>query len=169
MEKPGGARHEVVCLELPDWVTVVALTLADELVLVRQYRYGIDAPSLETPGGIVDPDESPTQAALRELREETGYAPASVESLGIVFANPAIQGNRLHVLLAQGAQRVGEPTFDEHESAETVLVPLAAVKDLLDAGAIGHALSAFALERALRRMVWREAGARSTSEPPAGP
>ena len=64
-------------LESPDWVSVVALTDAEELVLVRLYRHGLRALSLELPAGAVDPgDADPLAAGRRELLEETGHEAA---------------------------------------------------------------------------------------------
>ena len=57
----------------PDWVNVLALTPDARLVLVRQFRFGIDDFSLEIPGGVIETGEDPVAAGLRELREETGY------------------------------------------------------------------------------------------------
>ena len=79
-------EREFVVIEAPDWVNVVALTPDQQLVLVRQFRYGIGEFSLEVPGGIVEPGEDPVVAGLRELREETGFAGASARLLGSVGA-----------------------------------------------------------------------------------
>ena len=69
---PGGPQFDAFTLEMSDWVTVVAMTPDERIVLIRQKRYGVDAVMLETPGGIIDDGEQPMDAALRELREETG-------------------------------------------------------------------------------------------------
>src|SRR5262245_2904302 len=60
--------------EFPPWANVVAVTDADEVVMVRQYRPAIGQVHFEIPAGVVDPsDASPEAAARRELAEETGY------------------------------------------------------------------------------------------------
>jgi len=69
-------------LTLPDYSTVLALTAAKRVVLVRQYRPAVEDYTLELPSGIIDPGESPAEAAKRELLEETGYHAAAVEVLG---------------------------------------------------------------------------------------
>ena len=68
----GPARREAVVLRAPDWVNVIPLLAGGEVVLVRQWRYGTAAPTLEIPGGMVEA-ESEREAAERELLEETGY------------------------------------------------------------------------------------------------
>jgi ADP-ribose pyrophosphatase len=132
-----------------DWVSVAALTRDGLFVLVRQYRYGVDAVTIETPGGIVDPGEEPEAAALRELAEETGYRGGRVEALGSVHPNPALQGNRCHLFLVRDAELAGDPHGDEGESTEPVLLERHDVVAALDGGHITHALAVVTLLRAL--------------------
>ena len=62
-------------INAPDWVNVIALTPDHQLVLVKQFRYGIDNFSVEIRGGVIESAEKIAVAmrAVRELREETGY------------------------------------------------------------------------------------------------
>jgi 8-oxo-dGTP pyrophosphatase MutT (NUDIX family) len=152
----GHPRGDAYTIQCSDWCNVVALTPADELVMVWQYRFGTDAMSLEIPGGVVDPGESPEVAAVRELREETGYVADSLEPLVVVEANPATQNNRCFTFLARGARRAAETAFDAQEEIETVLVPARFAPQLLDEGHVRHSLVHSALER-----FWRLRSAKS--------
>jgi len=144
-----GPRHfDAFCLQMPDWVTVAAFAPGGEAMLVRQHRHGVDALVLETPGGLIDAGETPRAAAIRELREETGFRAGRIESLGWVHPNPAIQDNRLHMVLALDVEHEGDRILDEHEDTEPVLLPQGELRNMLRAGEIRHALSALCLERA---------------------
>ena len=61
-------------IETNDWVNVLAVTCDQEIILVRQFRYGTEEYSLEPPGGVIEKGEDPILAGQRELLEETGYA-----------------------------------------------------------------------------------------------
>jgi ADP-ribose pyrophosphatase YjhB (NUDIX family) len=147
----GRARGDAFTLRFPDWCNVVAVTPDDRLVLVWQYRFGSEALSLEIPGGVIDPRESPQEAARRELREETGYEAESLEPLLTLEANPALQANRCFTFLARNARPTGATGFDAQEELETVLAPAARVADLLDGGQVTHALVHSALEAYWRK------------------
>lgn len=147
-----GSSHARFVLECPDWCNVIAVTAADEVVLVRQFRFGTWADTLEIPGGMVDPGESPAEAAVRELSEETGYVPRELLPLGWVHPNPAFQENRCHTFLALGCAR-GQAHPETDEELEVVLVPRTDIPRLLSDGSITHALviAAFQLETLRRR------------------
>jgi len=150
LENPRTGEHlERVVLETPDWVNVVALTPEGAIVIVKQHRFGADAPTIEIPGGMVDPGEDPLDAAIRELREETGYEAASWTSLGSVSPNPAFQDNTCHHFLAQECcltsmqdQDPGEDIFVETMTQAEMIAAIAS-------GAIQHALVLTALMRVL--------------------
>lgn len=136
---------EFVRIDAADWVVAVAVTPADELVLVRQFRFGTAATSLELPGGVIDRAETPVQAAVRELGEETGFVGRDARVLGWTHPNPAIQGNRNHIVLIEGAERQGQPAWDEHEELATEVWPVADVIGAVVDGRITHALMVNAL------------------------
>jgi len=137
---PGREAGEFVYLDTPDWVNVIALTESSEVVVIAQYRHGIDQVTVEIPGGMVDPGEDPLAAGLRELREETGYGGGAARLLGSVSPNPAIMNNRCHTVLVEGVARVAEPAPEEHEEILVRTVPLAEVPAMIRDGVIHHAL-----------------------------
>jgi len=136
-----GEEHDFFVLEARDWVNIIPVTDAGEVVLIRQYRHGIEDFTLEIPGGMVDDtDASPQVAAAREMREETGYGSDDIVPLGSIHPNPAIQANQCHTFLARGAEKRGTPQFEGTEEIEVVLEPLSRVPELIGTGVISHAL-----------------------------
>ena len=133
-------EQEFVVINAPDWVNVVALTPDGHLVLVRQFRYGINAFSLEIPGGVIDAGEDPVTAGVRELREESGYVGTSARLLGSVHPNPAVQSNRCHLVLVEGARPEATLDWDPDEEFEILTKPVDEVLALAAAGAITHAM-----------------------------
>lgn len=134
------AEHTFFVIECPDWVNVIALTKEKDVVLIEQYRQGIEEITLEIPGGMIDADENHEDAAKRELLEETGYSSNKIVYLGKSRPNPAIQNNWMHHYLALDCEKTGETDFDEHESVITKLVRLDKIESLITSGAITHSL-----------------------------
>jgi ADP-ribose pyrophosphatase len=147
----GRDRGDAFIMRCRDWCNVLAITPNDEVVLIWQYRFGSDAMSLEIPGGVIDAGETPEHAALRELREETGYEAERVEPLVVVEPNPAMQDNRFHAFVARGARPTAVTKFDAMEELETVLLPLSRLEALLDGGQVTHSLVHVTLETYLRK------------------
>ena len=141
--------HEFFILESRDWVNVIPLTPADEVVLVRQYRHGTREVTLEIPGGLVESNDSPEEAACRELREETGYVAREMVSLGAVDPNPAFLNNRCYTFLARDVALTGDQQQDEKEDIEVVLKPVHELPRLIQKGEITHSLVVAAFFRFL--------------------
>jgi ADP-ribose pyrophosphatase len=140
-----GSEHTFHVAESPEGVTVLALTAAGELVLVQQFRNPLWGLTLETPSGVVDPGERPEDAALRELREETGFVAKRVRRLGTLTLNPSWQTTRVHVLLAEDARRRAEREQDSAEDIRIRCLPLAEVRERVRLGEIDSAVALAAL------------------------
>ncbi len=135
-----GTHHDFFVLDAPDWVNVVAVTEANEIVLIEQFRHGTAEVTLEIPGGMIDDGEDATAAAVRELLEETGYAPERIEPIGTVEPNPAIQANRCTTFFAWNCKKVAETRFDTTEECALRLEPATRAEELVRNGEIRHAL-----------------------------
>ena len=143
-----GGALEYFVLELADWVNVVPVTSARELVMVRQYRHATRGVTLEIPAGSVKENEVPADAARRELLEETGYAAGNLIHLGTWECNPALQTNRLHTFLGLDVEKVAKPAAELDERLEVMTVPQAHwLSDRIDS-AFSHYFSSYAIELA---------------------
>ena len=132
-----GAAMRVKSITLKDFVVVLPLTESGEVVMVQQYRHGIEGICLELPGGIIDPgDASPAVAAERELREETGFEAVKFVPMGSCFPQPAVMDNRCFFILAQNARPACKPQPDPGEDLEVVRLAMDDIPDLMKSGYI---------------------------------
>jgi 8-oxo-dGTP pyrophosphatase MutT (NUDIX family) len=135
------AIRPIRVINFPDWVMVLPVTADGDVVMVRQYRHGIERVCLELPGGLVDPqDPDPGRSAARELLEETGHAAEELVWLGKCYPQPAVLSNAGFFYLADGARRVAQPALDAGEDIEIVRVALEQVPAMIDDGRIDHAM-----------------------------
>ncbi|QNO16253.1 NUDIX hydrolase [Alkalicella caledoniensis] len=141
-------EHNFYCIDFPNWVNIVPITSDNKLILVKQYRHGLEEYTLETPGGVVDPGESPISTARRELLEETGYEGDFV-SLGKVAANPAIQNNYCHIYLVKNCMKTSNQNLDDTEDIEVVLVDMDYLNNYIETEKIVHSLSVVSILKAL--------------------
>jgi ADP-ribose pyrophosphatase len=136
---PDGTTGAFEVVELFDSAAVLALTPAQEVVLVREFRPGPEEVLLELPGGVVEHDQAPIDAARAELLEETGYAGDLVEAGSLL--KDAYATNTKHVFAATDCRKVAEP--ETPQFTQPVLVPLADFRSHLRGGRLTDADAAY--------------------------
>ncbi len=134
----GTIIDEFHVLEYPDWVCILPLTPAGELVLVEQYRHGVGRLCLEFPAGVVDDGEDILTAARRELLEETGFEANRYEVIGRCAPEPSRHSNFAHIVIAPGARPVQEPEPDHEEVLRVTTWPVARLQELIEQGHFVH-------------------------------
>lgn len=133
-------------LETGDWVNVIAITKDQKVILVSQYRHGVDDISLEIPGGCIDQaDNDPIIAAQRELLEETGYTSKQWQYLGKSSANPAILSNYCHFFCATECDQTSDTDHDHFEEIEISLLDTPLFLNEVKNGTIHHSLTVAAV------------------------
>ncbi len=139
-------------LEAPEWINVIALTEDGNIVLVEQYRHGIDETTLEIPGGMTDAGETPLKAAKRELVEETGYTSNKWTFLGKSSSNPAIINNFTHLYLAENCAKTEKQHTDGTEDIAVHTLPVADFLKYVKEGIVHHAIVMAAVSLLLLNM-----------------
>ncbi len=129
-------------------VCVIPVTDEGEIICVRQFRYPFGEALLEIPAGKLDtPDEDPTYAAMRELREETGAICEKLTYMGLYYPSPAILDEKIYMYMAEGLS-FGETDFDDDEFLETVKIPIEELKEAILNGRIRDGKTQSAVLRA---------------------
>ena len=147
----GSTRSDYFVVDERGGALVVALTDADELVLVGQYRAPVGTFTWELPAGALEAGESdPGERARAELLEETGYAAREWHDAGHLLAAPHRSTEADRCFLALGAYAAAEPHPDAGEVVRVRCVPLAQAERMIDTHEICSAVSIAALYKALR-------------------
>jgi 8-oxo-dGTP pyrophosphatase MutT (NUDIX family) len=148
LELADGRQFDQYVMRLPRCaMTVVLDEAAERVLLIWRHRFIIDRWLWELPGGYIDPGEDGIAAAAREVEEETGYRPRSIEHV-LTFQPMTGSADSAHELyLARGAERVGAPLADEAE--EVRWIPLADLPGLIATGEIVGAATIIGAQHAL--------------------
>jgi 8-oxo-dGTP pyrophosphatase MutT (NUDIX family) len=141
-------------VELPNWANAVVVTPNNEIVLVKQYRYPVDAVTLELPGGVINEGEDPMVAALRETQEETGYTSNQIQLICKTAPNPAINDNTAYFYLIENALPTAHTNPDFYEDIEVVLYSKQDFLQLLQHNKILHGVQLGPIYEALIQLGW---------------
>lgn len=133
VEPPGVERFEHHLVRLHHVAVAAVLDDQDRVLMLWRYRFVIDSFGWELPGGIVDDGEDAGQAALREVEEETGWRPNSLERVVTYQPMVGMVDSPHEIYVGHGAKHIGDPT-DVEESGHVAWVPLADIPGLMERG-----------------------------------
>lgn len=139
-----GVEGDYIIMNAPDWVIVIP-EYNEHFLMVKQWRHGEQKLSIEFPGGVIDKGETPEEAAVRELREETGFKAEKITKLGTVNPNPALFNNHVHVYLAEELIPTGIQELDNDEFINFVEMSKKEVLDGMGTEQFPHAIMGTAL------------------------
>ncbi len=126
----------VICSK--DAANVVPITNDNNILLVKQFRFGIEDYTLEVPGGLLEPSEDRVKAVQRELLEETGYTATNWKHLGSVYSNPVFIDCKIHHFIAYEATKTAQQDLDFDEEIGIIEMPIKTVYKRLDDGLFMH-------------------------------
>ncbi|HKL85733.1 MAG TPA: NUDIX hydrolase [Treponemataceae bacterium] len=144
------SRNEIFySLHAGDWVIVIPVLKnkngKDSFLMVTQWRHGSESLSIEFPGGVIDEGENPTQAAMRELVEETGYTAGNLSLAGKLSPNPAIMDNQCHIFIAENLLNTHHLDLDDNEYLSSQAMDISEVFSSMGHGSFRHGLMSAAL------------------------
>jgi ADP-ribose pyrophosphatase len=149
-KRVSGESDPYYSLRMRDYVSVVAFTEQNELILIRQYRPAVERYTLELPSGNVEKSETPEESAGRELAEESGFHSTHLELLGSLLSDTGRHENRLWCYYVERAVPI-TADYAPEAGLERVLVPRAALPRLIMNEEFDHALHLAVLMMAVVR------------------
>lgn len=135
-------------IEAPHWINIIARS-KDDIIMIHQYRIGIEDYSLELPGGIIE-EQDIIAAGMRELEEETGYT-GTPELIGSIHTNPALFTNQLYTLYVNDAHYISTSNLETFEDITVRRIPLSEIYIKIAHGEITNALTLASLMQLIAR------------------
>lgn len=149
-----GRSSTFIEVDCPNWVTVLPWYRREDgkpmFVMVDQFRHGSSTVTREFPAGVIEKDEEPLLAALRELMEETGLEAERTHLLGNVSPNSAFMNNRSNFYLVEGVRLVAAQNLDANEQLDVYSVPVEEVIASMGTGIYDNGIMMMALGFFLR-------------------
>jgi len=137
-------KHKFYYLDLSDWTVIVPVTKNKEIVMIKQFRVAAKKTFYEFPGGLIDKDETPIDAAKREMLEETGYDTKNIKFLAEGYPIPAFQTSKCTLFLATDCTKKDVQKLDEAENIEVVLFSIEEVKEMFYNNKLDNAIMSWA-------------------------
>jgi ADP-ribose pyrophosphatase len=138
--RPGGKEGYFGIIEMKAGSSVLALTAQNEVYLVKEYKYGVERDSIELVSGAIEPDETPLNAAKREMKEELGLEADEWIDLGVVDPFTTAVRSPNYMFLAVGVHE-GDGNPEEGEVLEIIKTPFAEAIDMVMRSEITHSAS----------------------------
>jgi 8-oxo-dGTP pyrophosphatase MutT (NUDIX family) len=145
--RPGGTEGIFGVITMQSGVTVVALTLDNQILLAEEYKYAVGRVTLECISGGIDRQEDMLDSAKRELKEETGGVSDDWTYLGVIDPLTTILTGENHMFLARGVSLDHEQSLDAGEIVKVRRVPFAEALEKVFASEITHGASVAAILR----------------------
>lgn len=135
IELPNGNKGVREVVRHPGAVCVLPLTDDGNVIFVNQFRYALNKVTLEVPAGKLEKGEDPTEAALRELSEETGITANKIVPMGALYTTPALMDEIIYMYIATELTQ-GEQHLDEDEFVNAIKIPLEKAVEMVMSGEI---------------------------------
>lgn len=132
-----------------DYSTIVPFISNDEILVIESYRHIVDSIQIEVPSGYIDEGESPKQAAIRELEEETGYGAKDIIALGTYTLDYTMFEQKGNLFVAYGLVNEKDQSLGIMEKIDAKTMKIKEIKQLLSDGKISNAASIVAFYRAI--------------------
>ncbi len=147
---PSGRELELDIVKHPGAAAIVPFISDTDVLLIRQYRHATRNTIIEVPAGKIDPGESPSETAVRELEEEVGQRAGRIEELGWIWTTPGFTDEKIH-LYAGFDLEAADSRPEDDEVIEVFRISLDDALDLIWRGELTDAKSALTLIHAARQ------------------
>lgn len=131
-ELPNGETSDFDLYDSPSTIAILAITKEKNVILTKQFRPGPEKILLELPGGFVDENEEPIEAAKRELLEETGYQ-GNIQLAGTNYQS-AYSTLTKYTYVATACEKIKAQDLDPKEFIEIVEMPLTEFREHIKSG-----------------------------------
>ena len=132
-----------------DYSTIVPFVSKDEILIIKSYRHLVDSIEIEVPSGYIDEGETAKQAAIRELKEETGYTAKDIISIGSYTLDYSMFKQKGNIFIAYDLDKEKEQSLGIMEKIDVEIIEIKEIEKLLLQGKISNAASIVAFYRAL--------------------